>query len=180
MSKKIVFIVILIIIAVGAGCWIYRSKKEAGQPSGIFTLDARNCIYTIEGKSVALKDGYSEEEIVSGSASKLVTRYFGNEVSSDFNGDGFSDIAFLLTQDSGGSGTFYYAAAALGSNDKCNGTNAVLLGDRIAPQTTEFKDGEIIVNYAERKSDDPMTTAPSVGVSKYLKVNGRELIEIQK
>ena len=48
-----------------------------------------------------------------GSASRIVTRYFGSEVRGDLNGDGREDVAFLLTQQSGGSGTFFYAVAAL-------------------------------------------------------------------
>jgi hypothetical protein len=57
------------------------------------------------------------------------------------------------------------------------GTNAVFLGDRIAPQTTEIRDEEIIVNYAERKLDEPMTTPPSIGVSKYFKIVEGRLVE---
>lgn len=182
MFKKITLVIILIIVAIGIGYWIFQSQKGVGQPTGTqsFSLDPKNCTYIIEGKNIALTDGYSEEEITSNSASKIITRYFGNEASSDFNGDGISDIALLLTQDLGGSGTFYYAAVALGGDNKCNGTNAVLLGDRIAPQTTEFKNGEIIVNYAERRAGEPMTVSPSVGVSKYLRISEGQLIEIAK
>jgi hypothetical protein len=39
----------------------------------------------------------------------------------------------LITHDPGGSGTFYYVAAAINVNKRYQGTNAVLLGDRIAP-----------------------------------------------
>lgn len=82
-----------------------------------------------------------------------------------------------MTQESGGSGTFYYLAAALGSKDKCIGTNAIFLGDRIASQSTNFQNGEIIVNYADRNPDEPMTEIPSVGVSKYFKITGNQLLE---
>ena len=163
MSKRIILIVILIVAIIGIGCSI-RQESEKPTATEKFTLDPKNCTYIIEGKNITLKDGYSEEEIVPGSASKLITRYFGNEASGDFDGDGFSDIAFLLTQNSGGSGTFYYVVVALGSANKCNGSNAILLGDRIAPQTTEFRNGEMAVNYAERKPNEPMTAPPSVGV----------------
>lgn len=181
MYKKNILVVILIVVIIGVGYWIYQFQKEVKQPteSKVFTLDSRNCTYYIENENITLKDGYSEKEIAPGSASKIITKYFGNEVSGDFNEDGLSDVAFLLTQNLGGSGTFYYVAAALGGN-KCNGTNAILLGDRIAPQTTNFQNEEIIVNYAERKPDEPMTASPSVGVSKYLKINGNQLIEINK
>ena len=179
MSKKVILIAIIIIV-IGIGYWIYQPKEEVGGPMGSekTALDPKNCTYIIERKDIALKDGYSEEEIVPGSASKLITRYFGNEALGDFNGDGLSDIAFILTQQAGGSGTFYYATVALGSDNGCKGTNAILLGDRIAPQTTEFRNGEIIVNYADRKPDEPTTAAPSVGVSKYLQVNDGVLVEI--
>jgi len=181
MPNKIILVVILAVIIIGIGYWFYQSQKEEQLiETQTFTLDARNCTYIIEGKNITLTNGYSEEEIAPVSASKIITRYFGNEVSGDFNNDGISDVAFLLTQSSGGSGTFYYVAVALGSEDKCIGTNAIFLGDRIAPQTTIFQDGEIIVNYAERKPDEPITALPSVGVLKYLNIDEGRLVEIQR
>ena len=130
-------------------------------------IDYKNTAYLIEGQSVTLKNGSAESELAPDSASKSVTKYFGNDASGDLNGDGRIDQVFLLTQDNGGSGTFYYLAVALATNNGYKGLNTILLGDRIAPQTTEIKDGQIIVNYAERKAGEPMTTAPSVGVSRY-------------
>jgi len=53
------------------------------------------------------------------------------------------------------------------------------IGDRIALQTTNIKDGEICVNYADRKVDEPRTAAPSVGVTKYLKVENDRLVEVE-
>ncbi|MSQ15264.1 MAG: hypothetical protein EXR50_05320 [Dehalococcoidia bacterium] len=138
----------------------------------------KDASYEIEGRVVALTNGVSEVEAALGSASKITTRYFGNEATGDVNGDGTPDLAFLLTQSSGGSGTFYYAVAAVGSNGGYRGTNAVLLGDRIAPQTTEFRGGTFIVNYAERKPGEPMTASPSVGVSKYLKIVNEKLVVV--
>jgi len=139
----------------------------------------KNGIYIIDGKSIQLQDGHSELEIPN-STSKLVTQYFGNEARGDFNGDEFSDVSFLLTQNSGGSGTFFYVVVALGGKNGYQGTNAILLGDRIAPQTSNWMNGEIIVNYAERKPDEPMTARPSMGVSKFLKITDSQLVEIEK
>lgn len=141
--------------------------------------DYKSISYEIEGQTVKLKDGISEIEIVPSSASKTITQYFGNEVRADFNGDGTEDVAFLLTQDRGGSGTFYYVVVALNLKDGYAGTNAIFLGDRIAPQTTEFRNGEIIVNYADRKPGESMAVAPSVGVSKYFKISDGKLIEVK-
>lgn len=107
------------------------------------------------------------------SSETLTTNYFGNRVDADFNADGKKDAAFIITQTGAGTGVFYYLAHTLGGE-------AIFLGDRIAPQTTEWKNGEIIVNYADRKPTDPMTTKPSVGVSRYFKAQGNTLVEIKK
>lgn len=140
------------------------------------SFNLQNGTYIINNKSVTLKNGYNETVIVPGAAAQEITRYFGNPVVADFNNDGVLDAAFLLTQESGGSGVFYYLAAKLGNQDK--GANAVLLGDRIAPQTTEFKNGRIIVNYADRKPGEPFTVSPSVGVSRYFQIVSGALKEV--
>lgn len=166
--------IIVALLIVGIGFYFFETKPSA--PAGI--LDYKNATYIIEGLPVALVNGYAEAPVAPGSASKIITQYFGNEAVGDLNNDGVPDIAFLLTQSGGGSGTFYYVVVALKTPNGYRGTNAVLLGDRIAPQTTEIRDGDLIVNYADRKSTDSMTTSPSVGVSKYLKVEGTQLLDI--
>jgi len=183
MSKKIILIIIAIVILGGLGYRIYQSATEKASvvvPEQGIAVDPQNATYIIEGEEITLINGKAEKEIVPGSASKTITQYFGNEAKADFNSDDIEDVAFLLTQDSGGSGTFYYVAVALSSKNGYNGTNAILLGDRIAPQTTEFRNGEIIVNYADRKPGESMVTSPSVGISKYFKVSDGRLEEIQK
>ncbi|MEK7525492.1 MAG: hypothetical protein AAB561_00535, partial [Patescibacteria group bacterium] len=135
--------------------------KESTQQGAI---DHKNTEYVIGGTKVKLTDG------VSGG-----TRYFGNEVIKDLNGDGREDVAFLLTQDNGGSGTFYYVVAALNTEKGYVGSEGFLLGDRIAPQTSEIRDGLLIVNYAERGPNEPMTARPSFGKSAYLKLNTKTM-----
>jgi hypothetical protein len=162
---------LLPLVALSVGC----SSDFEKEPSG--AKDVKNATYTIEGRPVTLTDGLSEVEAAPGSASKVTTRYFGNEASGDLNADGTADVVFILTQDMGGSGTFYYIVAALQTKDGYVGTNAVLLGDRIAPQTTQVQDGEVITNYAERRPGEPMTARPSLGVSKYLRIIDGKLVE---
>lgn len=135
------------------------------------TEDFKAATYTIEGKAVQL-DG-------SGSAVPNSVSYFGNLAKGDLNGDGIPDLAFLVTMDGGGSGTFYYVVAALQSADNSYvGTNGFLLGDRVSPQTTEIRDGSIVVNYADREANEPMTAPPSVGVSRRFVVERGALVEI--
>lgn len=152
MRKKL--IVLLILVALGAvgfftlNGYIYN-KKQGG------VGDYRSVTVVIDGRPVTIgTEG---------------TLFFGNEAKGDVNDDGIPDLGFIFTQNSGGSGTFYYAVVALQNEEgRYTGTNAVFLGDRIAPQSSEIRNEIFIVNYADRKHDEPMTAAPSVGVTVYL------------
>ena len=144
----------------------------------ISVADYKNATYQIESQSVTLVDGLSDMELLPGSASRMVTRYFGNEAMGDLNSDARDDIAFLLTQTTGGSGTFYYVVAALQTASGVEGTNAIFLGDRIAPQTTSITNGTITVNYADRNPGESFTVQPSLGVSRLFKIENDILIEI--
>ncbi|CAN5755382.1 hypothetical protein BH11PAT2_BH11PAT2_02170 [soil metagenome] len=152
------------------------SGERNATPANSVSDDYKNSEYTIEGSPVRLVNGVAETETVPGSASKTVTRYFGNELRTDLNGDGKEDVVFLLTQSGGGSGTFYYVVAALATNNGYIGSDGYLLGDRIAPQTTEVSQNPrqkyvIVVNYADRGPHDPMSAIPSIGKSVYLKID---------
>ena len=159
--------------------WIVKeqpSSHDSTQRISAATVnDYLNAKYSIDGQEVTLVNGKSEVPSAPGSASKIVTQNFGNAAFGDLNGDGLLDAVFLLTQTTGGSGTFYYVAVALQTQSGYEGINAVLLGDRIAPQSTKLKDGKIIVNFADRNPGEPMTATPSLGVSKYFKVVGKTL-----
>ena len=161
----------------GGFFWLNNYIYNQKQGNVGFQSSYKDATYIIEGKSVILVNGYSEVEVTPGSSSKIITKYFGNEAEGDLNMDGISDIAFLLTQDSGGSGTFYYAVASIKTDSGYQGTNAFFLGDRISPQTTEIDNGIVTVNYAIREPGFPMTAIPSVGVSKYLKIENGVLTE---
>lgn len=174
--KNSVWAIFLIVLLCVAAALFFRGRNTEKETP---LVSYKNSTYVIEGQSVSLVDGVAVTEIAPGSASKLTTRYFGNEAHGDLNGDGTDDVVFLLTQDGGGSGTFYYAVAALSLSTGFVGTNAVLLGDRIAPQTTEIANGSATVNYADRKDGESMTTSPSVGVSKRLRVTGMTLSVIE-
>jgi hypothetical protein len=143
-------------------------------------VDPQNATYLIDGKEVTLVNGVAEQEAAPGSATKIVTKYFGNAVNIDLNSDGLMDSGFLLTQDGGGSGTFFYVAAAINNAGSTQGTNAILLGDRIAPQSTNVDPNnplQFMVNYAERKASEPMSAQPSVAVSRTFKLDNGTFVE---
>lgn len=156
---------------------LFLSLKKPNIPQNNPVFDHKNTTYEIEGQKITLVNGRIETEVAPGSASKLITQYFGGDVSGDLNNDGATDIAFILTQSGGGSGAFYYVVAALKNNKGYQGTNAILLGDRIAPQTSEIKNDTLIINYADRQPGEPMTTQPSVNKSKYIVIEDTKLVE---
>ena len=98
----------------------------------------------------------------------------------DLNEDGREDVVFLLTQETGGSGTFYYVVATLDTPEGYIGSQGPLLGDRIAPQTTELSQNPnhknvIVVNYADRNPGESFATPPSAGKSIWLKLDPKTM-----
>ncbi len=165
------FFVAGIILVVGffaLNSYIYNQKQadnNSDENAGSQKSGYKNTTYVIDGSQVTLVNGSSVTPIENSSAS-VVTTYFGNELFKDLNDDGRDDVVFLLTQQTGGSGTFYYVVAALNTDSGYVGSQALLLGDRIAPQTTESGPGkQIIVSYAERGPNEPMTNQPSIAKS---------------
>ena len=154
----------MVIILIAGGIFYYKNMLQAPSPSA--SAEYKNAFYTVEGKQVRLVNGVYAIPTAPGSSSMITTKYFGNEIHKDLNGDGRQDVAFLLTQEAGGSGTFFYVVAALNLPDGYKGSQAFFLGDRIAPETSESGPGNsIVVNYAERKFGEPMTAEPSMGKS---------------
>jgi heat shock protein HslJ len=136
----------------------------------------KNAEYSIGGQRVRLVDGLAETPAAPGSAAKRVTRYFGNEVWTDLDADGREDVAFVLTQEPGGSGTFYYLVAALDRPGGFVGSEAMLLGDRIAPQRTSVEPGgTIVVSYADRAPGEGFAAPPSVNKSLRAKLDAATL-----
>jgi hypothetical protein len=172
--KKYIFVSVFILLVIGIlGIYHYHFQKNTiitQKPSSL-----KNASYLIDGEKITLVNGSAEEASAPDSASKNTFTYLGNEAIGDINGNGKDDTAFILTEQTGGTGIFYYVAVFL---DGATSTNAVFIGDRIIPQTTEIKNGIIIVTYLDRAPGDPMAAEPSVGTSKYFTVVGNELKEI--
>lgn len=156
----------LVVVTVGIVAFVYLRTEPEPVVQVVQLTDPKNIEYTVEGQKVKLTNGVAETEAAPGSASKIITKYFGNELSIDLNDDGKNDTVFILVQDKGGSGVFYYVAAALAGDTGHTGSEAIFIGDRIAPQNIEKSEGsQIIVNYADRNPGEDFTIPPSVGKS---------------
>jgi|ERR1035437_162564 heat shock protein HslJ len=183
MNNKILYSIFgLIALALVVAFFLYYPATETKTVvvKNTVITSLKDATYVIDGQSVTLVHGVSVVPAAPGSASKITTQYFGNEVTHDFDGDGRLDTAFILTQNTGGSGTFYYVVAALNTINGYIGSDAVLLGDRIAPQTTEMSQDPttpdvIVVNYADRKPGESFTTQPSVGKSIWFKLDTKTM-----
>jgi len=177
MNKIIIWVIV--VASIVGGYFVLNSDNKT-QKLAVGAADYKNAEYLINSSIVKLTNGVSEKEIKikegSDASVKIITKYFGNELKTDLNNDGREDVIFLLTEYAGGTGTFYYAVAALNTEKGYVGSDGYFLGDRIAPQTTEVSQNPrhknvIVVNYADRRSIDPMTAQPSVGKSVYLKLD---------
>jgi hypothetical protein len=124
--------------------------------------DPLNATYRMEGQRVALVDGRCESPAAPGSGMKIRTVVWRQPVHGDLDGDGDEDAALVLIHDLGGSGTFYYAGAAINASGRYQGTNTVFLGDRITPTDIAISNRAVGVKYTDRHPDEPFSTTPTV------------------
>lgn len=151
---------------------------RAGKHLIAMRLDPNNISYRIDGKEVDLINGRSEKETAPGSISKITTAVLGNPAVGDLNDDNRLDAALIMFQNTGGTGTFVYATAAINRKDGYHGTNAVLLGDRISMDRVSIRNGVIVVEYRDRRSDQSMAAKPSVSKTAYFILQNRELLDV--
>lgn len=176
-AGKILILLLLMGVFVSMIYFSQTDRKIIIQESAGNTLGIDDADYIIEGKLVDMNDGISEVDI-DNSTSKIITKYFSSKNIEDINNDAYDDAIVILTQEAGGTDIFYYAALALGYKNGYHGTNAILLGDRIVPQTEEYKKGIITINYTDRAEGQAMSEEPNLGVSKYLSWEDDKLKEL--
>ena len=178
--KDIALVLTLGLIVAGCTTGSHIEHVENTHYNEIPESVLKNGSYIVDGQSVKLVNGIAENKIP-GSASKMITKYFGAALKLDMNGDGLLDSAFLLQQETGGSGTFFFVVAAINSKSGYRPTQALFLGDKIVPQSMSIdpkNPRQFIVDYLDRKPAEPMATAPSVLVSKRIALKNGELREV--
>lgn len=175
MNNNIKILLGVLVVLIGVGYWGYKNYGFVGGSGNETLKSPKNATYLIQGGPVKLVEGVSFEPVLPDSSFAVETKYFGNEAMYDFDSDGRVDTAFLLTQTTGGSGLFYYLVVALNKEEGYLGSEAMFVGDRIAPQTTEIKDGLIVVNYADRNPGEGFATAPTLGKSLIAKFNPSDM-----
>ena len=144
--------------------------------------DPRNTSYILDDTSVTLADGIAEAQAAPGSASKVVTRIWGEPTVADLNDDGLDDALLILTRETGGSGTFFYLAAAVASPQGYSGTSGMLLGDRIKPDSVSVRDGEATLSYMTHGADQSFAEEPAMEKVRHviLSTDGLHLVEVAR
>ena len=181
MKRKIILILVfLVLIILGFGIYKFNFTNNDISHEDSIQINLHDGAYIIDGQKVTLKNGISEVEAALGSASKIITKYFGNDLKHDINDDGVIDDIFLVTQETGGSGVFYYVVALVSTPSGSIGSDGVLLGDRIAPQNIEINEKDnrknvIVVNYADRNKGESFAVGPSLGKSIWIKLDPKTM-----
>lgn len=152
-----------------AGFIRYNSTNRSNVPvdPGLSTGWA-NLVVTLGDRTFTMSNGFAAQEAVPRSATQDTIRVIGRPALGDVNRDGHRDAALLIENDPGGGGAFYYAVLAVNDAGSYRATNALLLGDRIAPLTLDFLDGRFVYNYYERGPGEPMTARPTVQKSLWI------------
>lgn len=176
MIRVSIFLAFLCVVGVAVP-WATGAGNASGRPDH-GAADPLNATYRIEGEAVGLTDGRRETPAAPGSAIKVKTTVMGRPVFGDLDGDGDEDAVLLLIHDPGGSGTFFYVAASINVNGRYQGTNAILLGDRIAPTDIGICNGVAAVHYADRGPEKPMSADPSVDKTSVVTLQNGRLFEV--
>jgi predicted small lipoprotein YifL len=187
--KKALYLAVLLIFALSlAACGqptpttVVPPATATPVPPPALTLEAlKNAEYQSEfpkSKKARLTDGKYEEEIVPGSASKLVIVVYPDMYAfGDLNGDGVDDAAVVLATSGGGSGTFISLEAVINDKGTPKHIASASLGDRARIQSIAIQSGEITVNMITHGPQDPLC-CPTLEVTQKYKLQGDKLTQV--
>ena len=177
MKNEIIGILMIVLILVCVALYMGISQGPQGPRENIELPPSpnspKNATYRIDDREITLTDGYASIELATDSASRLETRIEGDPYIADLNEDGYTDSVLILTQNGGGSGTFYYVAVAFADGENAfQGSNALYLGDRIVVDNVTFADGVITVAYTSHSDEQAMTDEPDTKRNLYVTLSG--------
>lgn len=140
-----------------------NTDSQAEQSSAQAPADPANAGYYIDGIVYTLVNGELEQAIEdSTTVNKFKLLDFKAE--GDINKDGTDDVAVVITNDAGGSGTFYYLAIfTSGSSPVIENTS--YLGDRIVVKDITFTNNQFQVKYLDRDSEADMASDPTIEIT---------------
>ena len=95
----------------------------------------------------------------------------------DLNGDGSPDTAVTIIVNSGGSGVFTYVSAVINNGGIAQPADSVLIGDRVKVSEMVIANGALMVNYLDRKAEEPMSAKPTVPMTRVFTLQNGKLMD---
>jgi hypothetical protein len=176
------FVLMLIIAALVGLYYLTKNKPDSSSVPQTSTLgptrpDMANLTYSSEDGAIVLKNAKGERAIEGSNTKDEFTLAEMINTTGDLNGDGKTDSAGFIIENSAGTGVFVYVAAAVSGTVSYKGTNAVFIGDRVEPSDITISNGNVIVKYLDRNPDEPMSADPKVSKTVTLAYKNGELIQ---
>ena len=170
-------IIIIIFLMFGGGLSCAKIETASPRPDALNSPESAS--YLLADNKIQLENGQAEWQAAPGSASKNRVALFGEIIYGHLNYDENKDAVIFLTYQGGGSGTFFYIAAAPLENKEYRGTNGIWFGDRIGTPTAKINNGIITISYLDRLPDASMATSPSIEQKQYFFLDHSTLREIE-
>lgn len=179
--RKLVLGLAFVLVGV-AGCASPVAPNPTPSPTVVSIMQALgSASYPLDlasGGTVKLNEGEYVGSKASGSATKLTVRLMDTAATGDLNGDGVDDAAVILSADPGGSGTFYYLAAALNEDGSYHVIASVFLGDRIEVKSLKILAPAIEVTLLDRALGQPMASPPTVETTSTYQLQANQLVKV--
>lgn len=181
--KKIIIIIIILAAAILFYAMrntfpIDKTGSSAMSENSVFRADPTNATFIFDDGPITLSAGRDERTVVSGSALTEEIVLLDKFAYGDVNRDSKEDTVLLLARYGAGSGVFIYAAAFISGPVTYRGSEAIFIGDRIAPQSISINQrGIVTVKYLDRALDESFAAEPTVPASKQLVYKNGEFVE---
>jgi hypothetical protein len=154
----------LILVACGSSSEVTskETQTDSSQTESQAAPDPANAGYYIDGILYTLVNGELEQPIEESSAVNKF-KLLDFKASGDINKDGTDDVAVVLTNDSGGTGTFYYLSIFTSGTPIVE--NTYNIGDRIEVKDLKFADNKFQVTYLDRSPEEDMASDPTIEIT---------------
>jgi hypothetical protein len=131
--------------------------------------------YTDSGRA-KLENGTLVEEILPGSAEKLMVSFTGQYASGDLDNDGDQDAAVILATETGGSGLFISLEAVLNDGGQPQAVATLFLGDRVRINAITLQEGKVNLDMLVHATEDPFC-CPSQAATRIFHLEGNAWVE---
>jgi uncharacterized protein len=145
------------------------THNEPSAPS----IDYKNAIYRVDDRDVTLLEGQHTQSAAADSAAQEITHIVEPPAHVAGKLGGRNAVAVFLSEQGGGSGTFYYVALAF---DDGRGTT-FKVGDRIQPVSIAINGDDLVVGYLDRNADEPMAVPPTVPRERHFAYMNGQILE---